>query len=448
MENIHQRLAALGAGIPALLLPRPGLDLSKWAVIACDQFTQDGQYWDRARQIAGTGPSALHLIFPEIYLGGGDREERTGNIHRTMEAYLRGGIFAPPRRGCIYVERRTPFHPLRRGLICAVDLEQYDWAPHARPLIRSTEGTVPERLPPRMEIRRGAPLEIPHIILLIDDEEDRLLPGLAARAKGVPPLYDTSLMMDAGGVTGWLLDREDDWEYLAGGLETLARQAETRYGQRDDTPFLYAVGDGNHSLAAAKAVWEEYRASHGDSETADHPARWALVEIENLYDPGIDFEPIHRVLFGPPAEEVRKALSALPGFTCRPAGDRAELSRFVGDPAAPRARLGLIAGAQLSLIESAAPGLITDSLQPLLDRFTAAHAGGIPYRIDYIHGEDELFRIAGTPGQAAVGLLLPPIKKSGLFQTVARRGPLPRKSFSMGEAPEKRFYLESRRLFG
>ncbi|MDR2102450.1 MAG: DUF1015 domain-containing protein, partial [Treponema sp.] len=246
VEEIHQRLAALGAGIPEVLLPRQGINLDKWAVIACDQFTQDGHYWDRVRHIVGTDPSALNLIFPEIYLGGEDREQRVRDIHRTMEAYLREGVFAPSRRGCIYTERRTPLHPLRRGLVFTIDLEQYDWAPQARPLIRSTEGTVPERLPPRMEIRRGALLEIPHILLLIDDEEDRLLPGLAARAKGKPPLYDASLMLDAGGVRGWLLDREEDWAYLAGGLEDLARKAETRYGQRDERPFLYAVGDGNH----------------------------------------------------------------------------------------------------------------------------------------------------------------------------------------------------------
>jgi hypothetical protein len=448
VETIHQRLAALGAGVPAVLLPRRGIDLSRWAVIACDQFTQDGEYWDRVRQRAGPEPSALHLVFPEIYLDRGDREVRTRGIQRTMKNYLREGIFAPPRQGLVYVERRTPFNPLRRGLVLTIDLEQYDWTPGARPLIRSTEGTVPERLPPRMDIRRGASLEIPHVLLLVDDEEDRLLPGLAERIRGTPPLYDTSLMFDSGGVRGWILDREEDWTCLAEALEALAQKAETRYGRRDDTPFLYAVGDGNHSLAAAKAVWEEYKAAQGDRRIReDHPARWALVELENLYDPGIAFEPIHRVLFGPGAEDVLAALSALPGFTCRSAGDRGELSRLTGDPAASASRLGLIAGTGLFLIETNAPGLITDSLQPLLDRFIADHPG-VPWGIDYIHGEEELFRLAGNPQKPAVGLLLPPFRKSGLFQGVARQGPLPRKSFSMGEAVEKRFYLECRRLFG
>jgi hypothetical protein len=441
--DVHQRLAALAAGIPEILVPETA-DLRAWAVIACDQFTQDRDYWNRVRTAAEGAPSALNLIFPEIYLSGADREKRIREIHRTMDAYMEGGIFAPPRRGCMYIERSTPRHSLRRGLLMVVDLEAYDWAPEARPLIRATEGTVPERLPLRMEVRRGAPLETSHALLLIDDEEDTLLPGLGERAKKAPPRYDTPLMLDSGSVKGWFLDAESDWAYLAEGLEGLAQRA-ARYGTRDPFPFLYAVGDGNHSLASAKAVWEEYKAAHGDKGLPDHPARWALAEVENLYDPGIDFEPIHRVLFGPAAEETLDLLAALPGFSSRPVGDRAELSRLVGDPAAPKARLGLFAGDDLFLIESGAPGLITDSLQPLLDRFVAGRAGD-RYSIDYIHGEDELFRIAETRKPAA-GLLLPPIKKSGLFQTIARRGPLPRKSFSMGEAAEKRFYLECRRLF-
>jgi hypothetical protein len=223
------------------------------------------------------------------------------------------------------------------------------------------------------------------------------------------------------------------------------------------------VGDGNHSLAAAKAVWEEYKAAHPDrSGGADHPCRWALVEVENLYDPGIRFEPIHRILFGPGPDPVLAALSSLPGFTRRSAGSRAELSRLVGTaPQGPEEkaglnRYGLISGQSYTLIESTAPGLATAGLQPLLDTLVQGRGGDTAaYTIDYIHGEDELFRLAEAasgktpPGTSPpVGILLPPVKKQGLFETVARQGPLPRKSFSMGEAREKRFYLECRGLFG
>jgi hypothetical protein len=445
--DIHLRLQRLGAAIPEILLPGPGVDLEKWAIIACDQFTQDRDFWEQRRAAAGDAPSALRLIFPEVYLEDPGRETRIGHIHRTMQSYLGDGVFAPPRRGCVYVERATPFNPRRRGLLLAVDLEQYDWAPEARPLIRSTEGTVPERLPPRMAVRRGAPLETPHILLLIDDEEDALLPALGERARRSPPLYQSPLSPEAGRVGGWLLDREADWAVLAAGLEDLARRAPARYGRRDPAPFLYAVGDGNHSLAAAKAVWEEYKGAHpGEPGLMDHPARWALAELENLYDPGISFEPIHRLVFGLDLETLGSLLSALPGFSSRPVGDRAELSRLVGDSAAAGNRLGLIAGDSLVLAESQAPGLATDSLQPLLDAWLKDRPRGAS--IDYIHGEDELFRLAESRDSPAAGILLPPVKKSGLFQTVARSGPLPRKSFSMGEAIEKRFYLECRRLFG
>jgi hypothetical protein len=306
-----------------------------------------------------------------------------------------------------------------------------------------------------MEIRRGALLESPHILLLIDDQEDALLPALGDRAKRAAPLYQTPLMLSGGSVAGWALATEADWETLAAGLEALAGQSPARYKAPD--PFLYAMGDGNHSLASAKAVWDEYKAAHsGEPGLASHPARWALVEVENLYDPGIAFEPIHRVIFGADAESVLALLAALPDFERRPVRDRAELSRLVGDPAAPKSRLGLIAGPSLFLAESSAPPVITESLQPLLDDFARSHA---EVSIDYIHGEDELFRIASdgpaSPGDTVdskstvpVGILLPPVRKSGLFETVARSGPLPRKSFSMGEALEKRFYLECRGIFG
>ncbi|MDR1109086.1 MAG: DUF1015 family protein [Spirochaetaceae bacterium] len=454
MEDIHRKLRALGIAIPEILLPGAAVDPEKWAVIACDQFTQNRSYWEAAAARVGDAPSTLGMIFPEAYLEEGGRTERIRRIHTVMARSLTAGILTPPRQGCVYVERATPFHPSRRGLVAAVDLEQYDWAPDSRLLIRSTEGTVPERLPPRMEIRRGAPLEIPHILILIDDEEDVLLSGFAERARRKPPVYKTPLMMDSGSVQGWFLEEEGDWDFLARGLGALARRAETRYGRRDSRPFLYAVGDGNHSLAAAKAVWEEYKQEHrGEGGLSEHPARWALAELENIYDPGIGFEPIHRMIFGIPPAEILRALSGLPGFLSRPVGNRAELSRLAGEREAAKSRLGLIAGRDFTLIESEAPGLITESLQSLLDALIlskkAPDRDGPGVSIDYIHGEEELFGLAGASPQAApaVGLLLPPLEKRFLFETVAHAGPLPRKSFSLGEAAEKRFYFECRKLF-
>jgi hypothetical protein len=475
MADSIRRLAALGTAIPEISLPRDDVDLQKWAVIACDQFTQDRSYWGDVKKIAGPSPSTLNLIFPEIYLEDPSREARITGIRQAMKSYLKEGVLAPPRQGCVYIERSTPHHQCRRGLVLAIDLEAYDWTPSSRTLIRSSEGTVPERLLPRMEIRRGAPLETPHILLLIDDDEDTLLPGLGERAKLRGPCYDTPLMAGAGRVSGWFLDRETDWAYLTEGLEKLCRRAEIRYagrsphtdssrtphpgaaptqtGNSEERPFLYAVGDGNHSLATAKAVWEEYKKAHtGEPGLGEHPARWVLAEVENLYDPGIDFEPIHRLIFGAQFEEVLEILKGLPGFSSRPVDKTEELSQSIADSPVGGNRYGLISGNRRLVIETSATGIATERLQPLLDAFIRENKG---LSIDYIHGEEELFRLAGAGGsrpavgeKPVTGLLLPPVKKAGLFQTVANSGPLPRKSFSMGEAEEKRFYLECRKLFG
>jgi hypothetical protein len=324
-------------------------------------------------------------------------------------------------------------------LVC-LDLEWYDWTPGTAPLIRPTEGTVPSRLPPRMDVRRGAVLELPHILILIDDEEDSLLRTLGEKAKAAKPLYETPLMLDSGNVRGWLLDKEADWEYLASGLEKLESASAARYGIRE--PFLYAVGDGNHSLAAAKGIWEEYKQTHGvgsGSALPNHPLRYTLVEIENIYDPAIQFEPIHRFVFGTDSEEMIKLLSALPGFSGHPVDDRKELIRLVKENAG-RTRFGLVSG-ECFLAESDPLPFALDRIQSLLDDFVKS---GKDCSIDYIHGEDELLRLAAA--SKGVGILLPPFSKQSLFRTVAERGILPRKSFSMGEAREKRFYLECRRL--
>jgi len=428
------RLAALGVGIPEILLPKEATDLSKWAVIACDQFTQDRDYWERAKIAADTAPSCLNLIYPEVYLEDGTaqtRSERIQSIRKSMNSCL-DGVFAPPRHCCMYLERSTPWHPKRRGLVLSVDLERYDWTPQSRPLIRSTEGTVKERLPPRMEIRRGAPLELPHILLLIDDEGDKLIPSLGEIARVRPPLYETPLMMNSGSISGWALDTEEAWALLADGLEKLADLALARYGSNilsaGDDPFLFAVGDGNHSLAAAKAVWEEYKKDHsGEAGLENHPARWALVEVENLYDPGIGFEPIHRVIFGAESGEVLKALSSLGDLRC--SQDKP--------------------GSRVIRIENLSPVIATAGLQPLLDNFVEQRLAEANRNcsIDYIHGEEEVIRLAEDTTRKAIGIILPPVRKDGLFKTVAQSGPLPRKSFSMGSAEEKRFYLECRRLF-
>jgi len=454
MNNCRQKFNTLGLEIPSILLPRDAQsspDMRKWPVIACDQFTQDRDYWEKAKAVVADTPSTLNLIFPEVFLSDADAQKRITDIHSAMKHYLAQGVFAAPKQGFIYIERDTPYQKKRRGLIAAVDLEQYEWKPEARPLIRCTEGTVAERLPPRMDIRRGAPLELPHVLLLIDDDTDSLLPALGELAKKAAPVYSTPLMMDSGSVSGWFLDAQDAQPseavtLIAEKLEELYRRSIGRYDtDGSGKPFLFAVGDGNHSLAAAKGIWEEYKAAHSTGGLPEHPCRYALVEIENIYDPAIQFEPIHRLVFGAGFDKTVSILSALPDFSCRPVKDAEELTRLCGKPPVQKQSaancFGVISEGRYALIETSALGIATACLQPLLDRY----AGDNPQLIDYIHDEEELFRLSASGGQAA-GILLPPVQKSGLFETVARLGPLPRKSFSMGHSCEKRFYMECREL--
>ncbi|MDR1446563.1 MAG: DUF1015 domain-containing protein [Treponema sp.] len=448
MNDTGKRLEALGCAVPEIMLPAPGVDLEKWAVVACDQYTQDRGYWEKVETFTRGSPSALNIIFPEVYLGDSGRQERIKAIHQTMDSWLAGGILAPPRKGCMYIERIAGENSCRQGLLMALDLEQYDWRAGGRLMIRCTEGTLPERLPPRMDIRRGASLEIPHILVLIDDADCSLFPALAKRAKVSDPerreaAYRSPLMQGSGEIAGWFLEDEEDWAFIADCLEELSRRSLKRYGFDSQEPFLFAVGDGNHSLATAKNIWEEYKKAHaGEAGLGNHPLRWAMVEIENLYDESIRFEPIHRVLFGADEARLFKALSGLPGFSIREETSRENLVGFVKDDKARHSRYGILSagGRKISLVESSETGISTTALQPLLDSFARETGCGI----DYIHGSAEVFRLAES-GEAT-GILLPPVRKNGLFETVARKGPLARKSFSMGEAAEKRFYLECRKL--
>jgi uncharacterized protein (DUF1015 family) len=420
------------------MLPAKNVDLQKWAVIACDQYTQDAAYWESVASFVGDAPSTLNMIYPEIYLGKNDRAERIERIHRTMRRYLDeiytdASVFNPPRKAGAFIERTTR-HGTRRGLVLAVDLENYDWRANSQSLIRATEDTLPERLPPRMEIRGGAALELPHIMILIDDCENILTPLLEKLLVKAPVAYDTLLMMGGGSVSCKLLYRNNDWALIRDVFEHLARVSINRYGI--NKPFLFAVGDGNHSLAAAKAVWDEYKTAHsGEAGIEKHPARYALAEIVNLHDPAIVFEPIHRVVFNTDVEHILKALAVLPGFSSLEADGIEQLQGMVADQAATENRCGIVSGGRYVLIKYSSTKLITADIDPLL----------VELGTDYIHGEAELFRLAAQSG--CVGILLPPFNKRGLFETIVTSGPLPRKSFSMGDSYEKRFYLEARRLF-
>jgi hypothetical protein len=366
-----------------------------------------------------------------------------------MRAYLDAGYLKKLEPGFILVERCTPYMEAPRiGLVMAVDLEQYRYGAGSRSLIRPTEGTIVERLPPRMEIRRGAALELPHIMLLVDDPADTLTGALWRERERLPLVYDFELMKGAGHVRGWHVGDAASLKLIADALSALAdREAfAAKYGSKD--LLLFAVGDGNHSLATAKAIWEETKASlAGNPELIEnHPARFALVELVNIYDEGLPFHPIHRLLFSVDEASFFRAAQAA-GAQMLPApgdGSFAAATAVVdaaADPGAHTVAWVSATGAGILRFPTPTASLAAGTIQTLVDGFRAANPG---CGIDYIHGTESLIALATKPGN--LGLYLPPVDKAGFFGTVIREGVMPRKTFSMGEAPEKRFYIEARAI--
>ena len=433
---------SIGFRLPRVCLPRPGIDLRKWAVVACDQYTSEPAYWQRVAQEVGDAPSTLHLIFPEAYLGAADAAARIERIQQTMHRYLADGLFVE-HAGAVYVER-TVGGRTRRGLMLELDLEHYDFRPGSTSVIRPTEGTMVARLAPRIEVRRGAPLELPHILVLIDDPRQTVIEPLGAVRAALPRLYDTDLMGGGGNVAGFALD-DAQAARAQQALRALAdpQAFAQRYGVPPDTPpLLFAMGDGNHSLATAKSIWERAKASVG----MDHPSRYALAEVVNIHDPALDFAPIHRLLFGVTVD-VRAALTQVFGarVTCTEVPSAAALRERVATAAGGVSQCAGLIGpaARYSVIEITEPPstLAVGTWQPFIDGLI--ERGGVR-EVDYVHGDEVLERLAQHDG--CVGVHFAGIGKSELMRRVVHDGPTPRKTFSMGEAHEKRFYVEARRI--
>ncbi|HWR24057.1 MAG TPA: DUF1015 domain-containing protein [Feifaniaceae bacterium] len=438
----------IGVGVPNVFLPRPGTDFSRWAVVACDQYTSEKEYWEEARAYIGSAPSTLNLILPEAYLGQPDEAERIRAIQAGMRDYLSSGVLEEQETGFVFVRRRAEGKE-RLGLVLALDLEQYDYKKGAATLIRATEGTIVERIPPRLRIREGAPLELPHILVLIDDPGRTVIEPLQAKTAGMKKLYDTDLMKGGGHVTGHLVSGKEDIFAVLGALAALTDRAafEAKYGA-GHAPLLFAMGDGNHSFATAKAAWENIKKTLSPAEQETHPARYALVELENVHDEGIVFEPIHRVLFGVAPEIAVERLGAL---LASENGDvlthyyanEEELDHDVRHPENGAHVLPFYYGEKMGCFEVKTPkqqlsvGTLQNAVDALLKEFLHSE-------VDYIHGADVVRKLANAPD--AVGFLLPAMKKSELFPTVVYDGALPRKTFSMGEACEKRYYMECRKI--
>ncbi len=424
-----------GFHIPEILLPKEGIDFSRWAVVACDQYTSEPEYWEEVEKIVGEAPSTLRLMLPELFLEKEGEAERIAAIRENMKEYMASGILRQLPPGCMLV-RRTAEGRSRLGLVIAVDLEAYDYNKGSQSLIRATEGTVVSRIPPRLRIRNGAPLELPHIIILIDDPGKTVIEPLEKLA--TQKMYDTDLMMEGGHIVGHFIP-EADLKGAQEALSTLLDQAEAKYGK--GKAIFQAMGDGNHSLATAKANWENLKQTLSPEEAATHPARYALCEIENVHDDGIVFEPIHRVLFAKDGKTGQEIVDAVVSLLAKQNGN-AKLAP--ADTPAPAGSFVLpyitAEGKGAILVDGPSQKLEVGVLQAALDELIAQ--GGL--EIDYIHGTKAVENLSNRPGNA--GFTLPAMDKSLLFPAVAADGALPRKTFSMGEANEKRFYIEGRKI--
>ncbi len=418
---------------PANILLPQNCDLSLWSVVACDQYTSQPEYWQRVEERVGRSPSALRLILPESCLEGPNVETDIMEINTTMTRYLREGRFQEYPHSLFYVERTLDCGKTRRGLVGMVDLEQYDYEPGSGAPIRATEGTVLSRIPPRVAVRKNAPIELPHVMLLADDPGRTVIEPLSAQRGAMEPVYDFELMEQGGHIKGWKLGDQEQAQVFAA-LEALADPAafQTRYHLKQALPvLLFAVGDGNHSLATAKECYERAKKLTPPEQWANLPSRYALCELVNLHDESLEFEPIHRVVFGVKPEDLLDALMAYYPGAVQGRGEGHVLS-FV----ASRWSKGEIT------VTNPRQQLPVGTLQVFLDEYCAAHPGS---RIDYIHGADVAQRLA-QEREEAIAFLLPPMGKEELFPTVIHDGVLPRKTFSMGEAHDKRFYLEARKI--
>lgn len=412
-----------------VLLPR-NVEMKKYSVVACDQYTSQPEYWDQVREFVQGEMSTLHMIFPEADFKTADFDETIKRINATMSSCFSQGKFQEYRDCFIYVERKLKNGKIRKGIIGCVDLEEYDFSVGSTSAVRATEGTVLDRLPPRMKIRRNAPLELPHIMVLIDDAEKTVIEPVANRIKEYEKLYSFKLMQDSGSIKGYLIDKSEISRVL-NALDKLFSEKERikRYGSADlQSKLLYAVGDGNHSLATARNVYLDLKAEYGEEYARSHPARYALVELVNLHDESLEFEAIHRICTGVDVKKILQVFGEKYGISKEPISDGQYFDAVINGE---KTRY---------YIKNPQKNIAVGSLQSMIDDYLSENGG----ECDYIHGENVVEELSKQ--QASIGFLLPCMDKDDLFPTVIKDGALPRKTFSMGEARDKRFYLEARKI--
>ena len=409
-----------------ILIPKK-TDMYKWCVVACDQYTSEPDYWREVEKIVGDSPSTLNLTLPEIFLEDDDVEERIKKINKNMEKYIDDDLFKEYTDSMIYLERTQDDGKVREGVIGIVDLEDYSYEKGSQTLIRATEKTVIERIPPRMKVRENALLELPHIMILIDDDKKEIIETLKDKVKDKDIVYDTDLMQKGGHIKGYKLSKTI-CNNIIKQLEKLADKDnfEKKYDVKDKGVLLFAMGDGNHSLATAKACYEKLKETMSEEEYLNHPARYALVELVNLHSSALEFEAIHRVLFDVDVEDLIKELNKYYKINEEGKGQKFELIYKDYD--------------KVLYIENPKSNIPVGSIQMFLDEYLKDHKG----KIDYIHGEDVTKELGSKENN--VGIIFDAMEKGDLFKTVILDGALPRKTFSMGHSQDKRYYLESRKI--
>ena len=412
-----------------ILLPKDGLNYERLSVIACDQFTSQPEYWKAVKEHVGECPSTLNIILPEAFLEKRGVKKRIENIQAAMREY-RQTVLTKSIYGFAYTERTMKSGKIRCGLVAAVDLEDYSYEKGDKPLIRPSENTVVSRIPPRLEVRRGACLESPHIMMLIDDDKKEIIESVARRKESLQKLYDFDLMQGGGRLCGYAVTGQEQIEEIQKMFAEIASSGsfDKKYPQAAGTaPIAMAVGDGNHSLATAKAYWEELKKGLSEQERENHPARYCLVEIVNIHSEAIEIEPIHRVFFGLSDKKLY-----------------AEAERFFSENGSKPVKNGgykfvVCAGGKETVLrvrKNKKWALPTAAIEAFAEYITEKYS---KVRVDYIHGEDTVRELCG---KEAAGVILPPLEKGDLFKGVVLGGVLPRKTFSMGHAEEKRYYME------
>ena len=409
-----------------ILIPKK-IDMNKWSVVACDQYTSEPNYWNEVNNIVGDNYSTLNLILPEIYLEDNNINDRIKNINNNMDKMYKEGIFEEYKDSMIYLERTQADGKIREGLIGVVDLEEYNYEDGSTSLIRATEKTVIERIPPRMKIRENALLELPHIMVLIDDDKKEIIECLKNKVSNKDIVYDFDLMMNGGHVKGYKLNNKTIKEVIEK-IEKLSNKDyfENKYNVKDKGILLFAMGDGNHSLATAKACYEKLKSNMSNEEYLNHPARYALVELVNLHSDALEFEAIHRVLFDVDVKDLINSLYDYYEINENGNGQKFEL--ITSDIN------------KVLYISNPKSNISVGSIQIFLDDYLKNNKG----KIDYIHGEDITKELGSKKNN--VGFIFEPMSKNDLFKTVILDGSLPRKTFSMGHSNDKRFYLEARKI--